>query len=239
MAVAMPSHGPPEPAGQSSGNTSDPTTTITITVREDGSAVWEVTHEVDLDDFKDEQAFREYSSTLNESGSQLDAFRGDMRTAVRAAEDATGREMNATGFTITAYIVEEYTGEKDGRITFRFVWNGFARETEYGLTVGDAFEGGFHIEKTEELRIIGPRDMEARATVPATTTDGSKVVWRGERSFGDQRPHVEFIDSNADIGFSSSYNPVRVLLLTGGLVVAGLAAVAGSYVVITRRLGPE
>jgi len=160
---------------------------LMVSVTENGSAMWTVEYWTRLDDENTTDAFESLRSDIESSPSNFsERFATRMRSTVRTAENATGREMNATGFEVRA---ETRTPPDYGVITYSFHWNGFAAVDGDTIRVGDAIEGIFLDERTR-LVIEWPTSYAAADVAPAPDDRRSDtVVWRGaETSFVSGEP---------------------------------------------------
>ncbi len=119
---------------------------LIVSVEENGSATWTVQYWTRLDDENTTAAFESLQRDIEATPSNFsDRFASRMRSTVRASENATGREMAATGFGVTA---ETRTPPDYGVIVYTFRWDGFAAVDGDTVRVGDAIEGLFLDDRT-------------------------------------------------------------------------------------------
>jgi hypothetical protein len=162
---------------------------LIVSVAENGSATWTVQYWTRLDDENTTAAFESLQRDIESNPSNFsDRFASRMRSTVRASENATGREMTATGFDVQA---ETRTPPDYGVIVYTFRWDGFAAVDGETIRVGDAIEGLFLDERTR-LVIEWP-DAYATADVSPSPDErrDDAAVWRGaETSFVSGEPSV-------------------------------------------------
>jgi uncharacterized membrane protein len=167
--------------------TLDYTTTYTITLRDDGTALWNVEYRTPLATDSDILSFENYTRDLNSI--YLPGIENLMKSSAAQASAATSRQMTVENFTGNAAIQTNPTG-KFGVVTVSFYWTNFAVPDD-GLTVGDAFVGGLYLSKDNTLIIQYPAGYTVSAAEPAPDQQGSNaLVWYGMRSFGVGEPDI-------------------------------------------------
>jgi hypothetical protein len=162
---------------------------LIVSVAANGSATWTVQYWTRLDDENTTDAFRSLQRDVEaEPGNFSDRFAARMQSTVSAAENATGREMNATEFQVRA---ETRAPPQYGVVVYTFRWDGFAAVEGDTVRVGDAVEGLFLDERTR-LVVEWPASYEPTEVSPAPDERRSgAVVWRGaETSFVSGEPSV-------------------------------------------------
>jgi uncharacterized membrane protein len=206
---------------------SDPdySTTYTITVKDDGTALWKIEYRTLLLTDADMAAFENYSSSLNRV--YLPELRDLMQRSVAQATLGTSRDMAATGFTGNALIQTSPTG-KYGVITYTFDWTHFAKTGDGGLTIGDAFVGGMYLARGNTLIIRYPEGYTIVSADPAADQANNGLTWYGLRSFGPGQPAIQL---------KSAAFPV--LPIIGGGVVLVILALAGLIVYRKRKISPK
>jgi uncharacterized membrane protein len=162
---------------------------LTVDVEENGSASWTVQYWTRLDDENTTEAFESLRNDIESNPSNFsDRFAVRMESTVATAENATGREMNATDFDVRAgtRAPPEY-----GVVTYSFRWDGFAAIDGDRLRVGDAIEGLFLDDRTR-LTVEWPADYAATQVSPdADERRSNAVVWRGSAtSFVSGEPTI-------------------------------------------------
>jgi uncharacterized membrane protein len=160
---------------------------LLVSVDRNGSASWSVQYWTRLDDENTTAAFESLQADIRENPDNFsDRFASRMRSTVGTAENATGREMNATDFWVSA---ETRTPPEYGVVVYTFRWDGFAAVDGDTIRVGDAIEGLFLDQRTR-LVVEVPTDYTITETSPESDERRSDaVVWRGaETSFVSGEP---------------------------------------------------
>ncbi|MFB6221749.1 MAG: helix-turn-helix transcriptional regulator [Halolamina sp.] len=175
--------------------TAQPETDNTVTriqVHRNGSARWSVSIRTRLETDQQVAEYERFQSRFrNNTSDYLGPFRDRISSVVAGAADATGREMNATGFAATTRIQE--LPRRWGVVTYSFRWSNFAVQQERSLVVGDVFEGGLFIAANDTLVVQSPAGYTITAVDPEPDSRDSDVVgWNGQESFDDGRPRVVF-----------------------------------------------
>ena len=164
----------------------DFTTTYTITIQEDGTAVWYVEYRALLATQEDLDAFENYSSDLESV--YFPQFKDLMQNSAAQAEAATSRHMVIDDFSGDAVIQTSPTG-RYGVVFFSFSWTGFA-EQKNGLVIGDAFAGGLYLSKDAALIIRCPTGYTVTDAEPAPDEVRDGFIWYGLRPFGPGEPRL-------------------------------------------------
>jgi len=199
------------------------TITYTITVQEDGSAVWHVEYRTLLATDEDVAMFNAYAG--NVSSTYLPEFRDLMQRSAAQAAAATSRPMETDSFDGNAVIQSSPTG-RYGVVFYSFRWSGFAK-TGNELSIGDALAGGLYLAKDTTLIIRYPEGYAVSVSEPAPDQVRDGLIWYGLRSFGAGEPHLVFDKSGIP------WFPVAV-----GSGIA-LFVIVGAGVVLSRRRPPE
>lgn len=173
--------------------TAQPETDNTVTrihLEPDGSGIWVVQIRTRL---ATDQGVREYeafrSAVASNRSILLDPFRTRMTGVVRQAANVTGREMEASNFSIETSIQE--VPRRWGVVTYRFTWTGFARVEGDRLVVGDVFDAGLFLAEDDVLEVVAPEGYRVTAVSPAPASrDEGTVGWVGREDFADGRPTV-------------------------------------------------
>ncbi|PSQ15230.1 hypothetical protein BRD00_14705 [Halobacteriales archaeon QS_8_69_26] len=220
----------------------EPPTDATVTrirVHPNGTATWTVEIRTLLANDSDVEGYRRFQDRFRgDTDRYLGSFHTRMTRLVNRAATVTGREMRAGNFTAETSI--ENAPRRWGVVTYRFRWEGFAVAGDDELRVGDVFESGYYLSGSDSLVVEAPEGYDIDEAVPEPASTGSTTVrWAGPVDFGDGRPSVRMVATDAapadgpdgeEPGF-----PVVPAVLGGALLaVAGLAA----YVVAGRRRGP-
>lgn len=196
---------------------------LTVDVAENGSATWTVTYRLALATENETAAFEDLQRDVRANRSAyLDPFAERIRTTVRTAENATGRPMNATAFSVSTRV--QSIGSQYGVVAYRFTWRGFAAVDERTVRAGDAI-AGFYIDEDTTLTLSAPEDYRVTAVSPTATTRSENAVgWDGPVTFTDEQPRATF---------APPASPFPWPLVAGG--VALLAALAGAGLWYRRR----
>jgi hypothetical protein len=160
--------------------------TYTITVADDGSALWRVEYRTLLLSDTDATDFNAYARDL--PSIYLPQFRELMERSAAQAAVATGRNMQVTGVTGDTIVQESPTG-RYGVVVYTARWGGFIRPGAT-ITIGDVFVGGLYLEKDNSLVIRYPEGYSVVQVEPAPDDSRDGLVWYGLRSFGAGEPRV-------------------------------------------------
>ncbi|MFA5347231.1 MAG: helix-turn-helix domain-containing protein [Methanoregula sp.] len=166
----------------------DSSITYTITLQEDGTAIWHVEYRTLLATDKDVEMFDSYAGNL--SSQYLPEFQDLMQRSAAQAAAATFRPMETAGFAGDAAIQTSPTG-RYGVVFYSFSWKGFAKAGNE-LTMGDALAGGLYLEKENTLIVRYPSGYVVSTAQPAPDQERDGLVWYGQRSFGAGEPHLVF-----------------------------------------------
>lgn len=162
----------------------EPSTVITITLEEDGDALWTVQNRVPLETDAEEQAFREVGG----SEETTEALRADMERVVAAASNGTGREMALRNLSVDTRV--EGVTRTWGVTAYTFRWTNFSlREDGTLRTAGHI--SSYNLAEGDRLTIQGPEgaEVESVSPLPDVQRDGS-VSWRGPQSFSPDEPSL-------------------------------------------------
>lgn len=161
-------------------------TTYTITVQEDGSALWQIEYRTLLAGDSDLAAFEDYSHSL--PSVYLPQVQDLMQKSAAQASVAASRPMAISNVTGNAVVQTSPTG-RYGVVIYSFRWDGFA-EPDGTLAVGDAFAGGLYLEKENTLIIRYPPGWTVTRAEPEPDDRRDGLVWYGLRAFGPGEPRV-------------------------------------------------
>jgi uncharacterized membrane protein len=162
------------------------TTTYTITVQEDGSAVWQLEYRTPLATDTDLFAFDNYTRDL--PSVYLPQVQDLMQRSAAQASVASLRPMAISNVTGNAMVQTSPTG-RYGVVIYSFSWSGFARD-DGSLAVGDAFAGGLYLAKDNTLILRYPYGWTVTAAEPAPDDRRDGLIWYGLRSFSPGEPRV-------------------------------------------------
>jgi hypothetical protein len=180
------------------GNQEVDSTEFRITVHENTSARWAFVYKVTLTNESEREDFRAYADRFNTQETELYTnFRERSRRVTAQGTDATGREMNATGFSKRASI--SGLNENRGIVRMSFVWTNFAVSEGDRVEMGDVFEGGFYIGPDQRLVVEHGPDLRFQSANPSPIIDEDSIAesdtltWLGEQEFVDERPQVRLV----------------------------------------------
>ncbi|WP_276257679.1 helix-turn-helix transcriptional regulator [Haloglomus litoreum] len=180
------------------GNQEVDSTEFRITVHENTSARWTFVYKVTLSNESQREDFRAYAERFNTQETELYTnFRERSRRVTEQGTDATGRQMNATGFSKRAYIPS--LNENRGLVRMSFVWTNFAIREGDRIEMGDVFEGGFYIGPDQRLVVEHGPNLRFQSANPSPIIDEESIAesdtltWLGEQEFVDERPQVRLV----------------------------------------------
>lgn len=184
----------------------------TVTVADDGSALWRVEYRTLLLSDSDVSDFQAYARDLPTV--YLPQFQQLMERSATQAAVATGRNMQISSVTGDTVTQESPTG-RYGVVVYTARWEGFARPGAT-ITLGDAFGSGLYLEKDNSLIIRYPDGYSVVRAEPVPDDSRDGLVWYGQRSFGAGEPRV-VLEQQA----------FPLLPVTAGLVLVIVIAFAG------------
>jgi uncharacterized membrane protein len=226
----------------------DADNTVTrIEVFENGSARWTIQIRTRLDTGQRVNEYTAFQSRFrNDTAQYLGPFRSRMRGVVANAENATGRQMRATNFTVSTSIQE--VPRRWGVVTYAFTWTNFATQENGQVIVGDIFQGGFFLAANDTIQIVGPDGSEVSRVDPTPDSrEVDMVTWNGREDFADAHPRVVFTPlseqatgngtaTRSDAPPNGEGTPLQNI---GGIAVAGIVVVVllglGGAVLYGRR----
>jgi uncharacterized membrane protein len=210
------------PAVAAAATVPDYTTTYTVTVQEDGTALWQLEYRTLLSTDNDLKAFDNYTRDL--PSLYLPQVRDLMERSATQASVATGRPMAIGDVNGNAVVQTTPTG-RYGVVLYTFSWTGFAKPGGT-LTIGDAFAGGLYLEKDNTLIIRYPDGWTVARAEPSADSQRDGLVWYGLRSFGAGEPRVTLERS--------------VFPLVPVIIVLFLVSLAGAgYMVYQKKKGQK
>jgi len=185
-------------------------TTHELTVYRNGSVRWTDRHVKPLHNESEIEAYRNYSERFNAERTDIyTQFRETASQLTARGTEATGRQMNATGFSHQAYVSEP--GERgvtlghQGVVEMSFLWTNFTEQSGQRLRIGDVFTNGlalgpdvrFVITRSDTLRftVVEP---EPETMSGSNITTSRAVTWSGEREFDPYRPLVRLAPPSVD-----------------------------------------
>ena len=187
------------------------TTTYTITVQEDGSALWQIEYRTLLATDSDLAAFDTYTHEL--PSMYLPQVQDLMQRSAAQAAVASSRHMSISNVTGNTVVQTSPTG-RYGVVVYSFAWSGFAKP-DGTLAIGDAFAGGLYLAKDNTLILRYPNGWSVSRVEPAPDDQRDGLVWYGLRTFGPGEPRVTVEKSSFPL------IPVIIILFMISLLGAG------------------
>lgn len=220
-------------------------TVITVHVRENGDAHWNVTTRFALADENETAAFDRLADDFEdgdvETRFSIDVFE---RLAERSS-DETGRRMSITDVQWTTHATNE-----TGRLTLSFTWTEFAR-TEFArteeerLVVDDAFDRGSgtwlpSLSANQTLVIVPPPGYAVTNSPPGVGVNNGAIRVRGPHSFASNGLEIT-LEGDAEQGIAALLSDLNVQELSVLAVLLTAMGVGGFgvYVWTRRRHGPS
>ncbi|MEI7856538.1 MAG: transcriptional regulator [Methanomicrobiales archaeon] len=212
------------PAGTAAAPAPSYATTYTITVQEDGSALWQIEYRTFLASDEDLRAFDNY--TRNLPSVYLPEVRDLMQHSAAQASVTASRPMTISNVTGKTVVQTSPTG-RYGIVTYSFYWSGFAKP-DGNLAIGDAFAGGLYLAKDNTLVIRYPDGWTTSQAGPTPDQQRDELVWYGLRTFSPGEPRV--LLEKPSFPF---------LPLIAGLLVIGIFAGFSLFRAAQRRTGRD
>jgi len=186
-------------------------TTYTITVLEDGSALWQIEYRTLLATDSDLAAFDTYTHEL--PSMYLPQVQDLMQRSAAQASVAASRHMAVSNVTGNTVVQTSPTG-RYGVVVYSFAWSGFAKP-DGTLAIGDGFAGGLYLAKDNPLILRYPHGWSVSRVEPAPDDQRDGLVWYGLRTFGPGEPRVTVEKSSFPL------IPVIIILFMISLLGAG------------------
>ncbi len=160
----------------------------------DGDAEWRVEYRYRLDDENATRAFEDLRRLIEADPDRYTGrFAARVRESVRAAENATGREMALRNVTVSTdrQSIPQASGTF-GTVTYRFEWTNFAVANDSSIRAGDAIHG-FYLDPDTKLIVTWPEEFEPASPVRPSPDEGdaTRAVWEGETDFASDEPRIE------------------------------------------------
>lgn len=167
--------------------------TLDVTLQPDGDAVWEIRYRIRLEDANATEAFEQLQRDIEANPeTYVTPVRERMNRTVNSAENATGREMDLEGVSISTSRRSQPQTEY-GIVAYRFAWRNFAQVDADTIRAGDAIDQMI-LDSSTTLRFTWPDSYELDATTPDATRSGeTEVIWQGQRSFDPGEPRAVLI----------------------------------------------
>jgi uncharacterized membrane protein len=161
-------------------------TTYTVTVQEDGSALWRIEYRTLLTTDSDLAAFENYTHDMPTV--YLPQVQDLMQRSAAQASTGASRHMTISNVTGNAVVQTSPTG-RYGVVVYSFGWSGFA-EPDGTLAVGDVFAGGLYLAKDNSLILRYPSGWTITRAEPPPDDQRDGLVWYGLRTFDPGEPRV-------------------------------------------------
>lgn len=162
------------------------TTTYTVSVQEDSSALWQIEYRTLLASDSDLAAFENYSREL--PSVHTPQVQELMQRSAAQASVAVSRPMSVSNVTGNAAVQTSPTG-RYGVVVYSFSWSGFAAP-DGDLAIGDAFAGGLYLARDNTLIIRYPPGWVVKRAEPAADDTRDGLAWYGLRAFSPGQPQV-------------------------------------------------
>ncbi|SIS10897.1 helix-turn-helix transcriptional regulator [Natronorubrum thiooxidans] len=187
-----------------------------VTLQENGTAEWTLEFWVRLDDEESTTAFESLQEDIrNDPDNHTQSFADRMNETVVAASDATGREMSAEGYSVSAE--RQSFAREYGVIRYTFRWHGFGAVEADEIHAGDAIEG-IYIDDGTRLLVAWPDGYELRSATPDPDEEREHaVIWRGGET--------DFIDGEPQVVVTAGGGPSTATLAGAAVVALSLGAV--------------
>lgn len=216
---------------------------ITVALQSDGDAAWTVQYRTRLRTDNETAAFRDLQQDIRQNTSVYrQRFASRIDATVRAAENATGREMAATNYTVTADI--QQLPQTYGVVTYTFDWQQFATTNATAIRAGDAISG-FYVDNETTLQFTWPdRYRLASVTPQPDTVERNSVGWTGRDDFTSEQPRLVVTTTPADgvpgaVPVSWLAALVLLLVVAAGGFLAYRAGVLGGASESSAESGPS
>ena len=179
----------------------------TITVNENGDAIWTIEIRTELQSETDTENFQSWMDELETNNAEFRSeYQQRFESIVSRSAAELERSMSVQDVSVTADLEPTPTGDWGvNRITF--TWTSFATVTDGRIEVGDAFHGGYAIGNSERLTIEGPPNHRIDSATVAGSQSDNRIDWTGPFSFDSDEPNVVFVEStdSASSGSEQGY----------------------------------
>lgn len=164
------------------------TITVSVDLRDDGSAEWAIQYKYRLDTPNQTRGFERLRERVGaREATYASDVRGDVEQTVNLAENDTGRSMAVANVSVDAH--RQTIPQDFGVVVHRFTWDGFAATDGSALRAGDAIRG-FWLRPRTELRFEWPAGYRATEVEPEPDeTDDDGATWENP-DFGVDEPSV-------------------------------------------------
>lgn len=180
--------------------TSSAQTIYTITVQDNGNALWVIEKQQPLmnqSEIDDWEAFIKNAIDPVQKQKDVGEFRASIENSILAASEYSHRTISAENFDVSYGTVKSFSGSF-GVIKYSFTWKNFARTDSGTMLIGDAFSEGMVLTKDNVIAIEIPGGYEVQSTSPQfDRREGSRIIWDGAfyHSFARGEPSVVLVRS--------------------------------------------
>lgn len=214
----------------------DPDTVLLrVDLRPDGTAHWHVEYRVRLDGTNESRAFAQYRQDVAaEPAAYRQQFADLMRTALRRAENDTGREMTIRNVSVGT---ERRGPPAIGVVVYEFEWTAFAETDGATVRAGDALSEFYASEETT-LMFTWPETYRASSVRPPSPDEDREGVagWTGPMQFAPGEPRLVLVPRETPTATASPVAEGSSLPLPPSLAGAGAVAllVLGGWTIARR-----
>ncbi|MFB6269761.1 MAG: hypothetical protein ABEH83_07445 [Halobacterium sp.] len=171
---------------------------VTVQIRGDGAARWNISTKYALEDQNDTAAFERLRQQF-EAYQTNDEFSVDVfRAVVPQVSERVDRSMEIREAGRTSRVVD-HGNNSTGVLTVQFTWTNFSRVTNETLVV-DSFSGSWFgdLKRGQTLTVRPPEGYDTDQVQPGPSTiRGGAYVWNGPQEFGPGEPTVVFTEASA------------------------------------------
>lgn len=197
------------------------TTVTTVSVTEEGDAVWTIEYRVRLENESQVEDFKSFQEQFN-SSQKASQMQDRMGAVVAEASNATNREMQILGVTANTSI--ENVPVQYGVVKYTIEWENFAKVEGDTIMMGDVFPDGLYLSDGYLFKVEAPNGYDIQSASPEPRSQNAdSVTWVGPSQFGSDSPSVSFAPEGATQTQTtpsdrSDDDEFPVLPLVGGLL---------------------
>ena len=240
--------------GDSSRGDPDHFTEIQIYVDENGDAEFRIIHGVELYDLDDQDRYEDFIDRYNDDADRhAEQFEARFSPVVDAANDSTDREMTIQNVDTHSYIHLTNRGDDEetdthlgdirtnahhrlGIVEYRFEWTNFAKETNYGYEIGDAFHGPITFDEDTKLVILYPENADTGLVAPEPGFSVvSELRWDQGQQFAPGEPTAQIVTDDND-GVDNEFEILSDVLFAITILTSSLFAIIGGFFILRRYI---
>jgi hypothetical protein len=206
---------------------------ITVQIRGDGAARWNISAKYRLEGENDSAAFetlrQEFEAYQTNDEFSVDVF----RAVVPQVSERVGRSMEIREANRVSRIVD-HGNNSTGVLSVQFTWTNFSRVTNQTLVV-DSFSGTWFGDLTrgQQLTIRPPEGYDTDQVQPGPSTiSGGAYVWEGPQVFASGEPTAVFTEAAPPT--PNGPTGVSMVVLVG---VGSVALLLGAVLVLAAYRG--